>query len=90
MHQSYFEQSLYLNDPLLTYLGTYLTLASVKLLIFEQPDSDLDSLLHKTDERDSLFWSSKTFSLSRIKVESDDSVVLFKNSYYLKTAQIYL
>ena len=55
MHQSYFEQSLYLNDPLLTYLGTYLTLASVKLLLFEQPDSDLDSLLHKTDERDSPF-----------------------------------
>ena len=31
------------------------TLASVKLLLFEQLDSDLDSQLHKTDERRSPF-----------------------------------
>ena len=51
MHQTYFELSLCLNDPLLTYLGPCLTLASLKLLLFEQVDSDLHSLLHKTDER---------------------------------------
>ena len=52
------------------------TLASVKLL-FEQPDSDLDLLLHKTYEIDLLILS-KTFSLSKIKTESDNSVVFFK------------
>ena len=65
------------------------TLASVKLPLFEQPDSYLDSLLHKTDERDSLLLS-KTFSLSKTKTEPDDSVVLLKNGYYLKTVQNYL
>ena len=43
--------------------------AYVKLLLLEQPDSDLDSLLHKTDERDSLLWF-KTFS--KTHTESDD------------------
>ena len=62
------------------------TLALVKLLLFKQPDSDLDTLLHKTNERDSLLLP-KTFSLSKTKTESDDSVVLLKNGYYLKTVQ---
>ena len=47
-------------------------------------DSDLGSLLHKTGERDSLLLS-KTFSLSETNTESDDSVVLLKKGYYLKT-----
>ena len=41
------------------------TLASVKLLLFKQPDSDLDMLLHKSDERYS-------FSLSKTKTGSDN------------------
>ena len=65
------------------------TLASGKLPLFEQPNSDLDSLLHKTDERDSLLLS-KMFSLSKAKTEPDDSVVLLKNGCYLKTVQNYL
>ena len=79
--------SLYLNDPLLTYLRdklfiTYFiswspTLVSVKLLLFEQPDSDLDSQFLKTGERD-LLLLSEIFSLSETKTESDDLVVLLK------------
>ena len=65
------------------------TLASVKLLSFEQPDGDLHSLLHKIDERDSLLLS-KMFSLSKTKTKFDDSVVLLKKGYYLKTVHNYL
>ena len=61
-------------------------LASIKLLLFEQPDSDLKLLLHETVKRD-LLLLSETFSLSKTKTESDDSVVLLNNSYYLNTVQ---
>ena len=64
------------------------TLSSVILflLLFEKPDLNLDSLLHKTDERD-LLLLSKMFSLSKDKTESDDSFALLKNGYYCKTVQ---
>ena len=61
-------------------------LASIKLLLVEQPDSDLKLLLHDTVKRD-LLLLSETFSLSKTKTESDDSVVLLNNSYYLNTVQ---
>ena len=54
------------------------TLCIKGLILFEQPDSDLDSLWHKMDERDSLLLS-QTFSLSKTKTESDDLVVLLNN-----------
>ena len=63
------------------------TLALVKLL-FEQPDSDLDSLLHKTYETVSLLLS-KTFSLSKIKTESDNLVVFLKNCYYKECTKLF-
>ena len=62
------------------------TLALVKLL-FEQPDSDLDLLLHKTYEIDSLLLS-KTFSLSKIKTESDNLVVFLKNCYHKECTKL--
>ena len=51
---------------LLDFISWSPTLASVKLILFEQTDLDLDTLLLKTDERDSLLLS-KTISLSKTK-----------------------
>ena len=62
------------------------TSASVKLL-FEQPNSDLDLLLHKTYEIVSLLLS-KTFSLSKIRAESDNSVVFLKNYYHKECTKL--
>ena len=65
--------------PIVTYLGT---LALVKLILFEQLDLSLDSLLHKTLHLLKHYWDSlllsKTFYLSKTQTESGDSVALIK------------
>ena len=58
------------------------TLALVKLILFEQLDLSLDSLLHKTLHLLKHYWDSlllsKTLYLSKTQTESGDSVALIK------------
>ena len=66
------------------------TLASVELLLFEQPDSDLDSLLHKKLTKEIHYVCARRSPFQKLRQNIDNLVVLLKRWLFEDCAEFFI